>query len=119
MANHVFSGDRERGLDAVKEPNLVIRVYDATGNVIGTHEHKITGGLDNSMRTRGPKLRFRRRPPPHCFRLAARDTEIVRLLRYSPLGLADGLSVNLTRLRDRSDACNRRWRKTQQCERRV
>jgi len=69
--------------------------------------------------TRGPKLRFRRRPPPHCFRLAARDTEIVRLLRYSPLGLADGLSVNLTRLRDRSDACNRRWRKTQQCERRV
>jgi nitrate reductase NapE component len=38
---------------------------------------------------------------------------------YTPLGLADGLSVNLTRLRDRSDACNRRWRKTQQCERRV
>jgi hypothetical protein len=97
----------------------VIRVYDETGKVIGTHDHKITRGLDNSTRTRGPKLRFRRRPPPHCFRLAARDTEIVRLLRYSPLGLADGLTVNLTRLRDRSDACNRRWRKTQQCERRV
>src|SRR5262249_60072959 len=48
--------------------DAVIRVYDAAGNVIETHEHKNTGGLDNSMRTRGPKLRFRRRPPPHCFR---------------------------------------------------
>jgi len=40
VANHVFSGHRERGLDEVKEQNLVIRVYDNAGNVIETHEHK-------------------------------------------------------------------------------
>ena len=39
MANHVFSGHRERGLDEVKEQKLVIRVYDEAGNVIETHEH--------------------------------------------------------------------------------
>ena len=40
MANHGFSGHRERGLDEVKEQKLVIRVYDKAGNVLETHEHK-------------------------------------------------------------------------------
>jgi hypothetical protein len=39
VANHVFSGHRERGFDEVKEQELVIRVYDEAGNVIETHEH--------------------------------------------------------------------------------
>jgi hypothetical protein len=47
------------------------------------------------------------------------EAKVCRRVITPPLGLADGLSVNLTRLRDRSDACNRRWRKTQQCERRA
>jgi hypothetical protein len=40
VANHGFSRHRERGLDEVKEQNLVIRVYDDAGNVIATHWHK-------------------------------------------------------------------------------
>jgi hypothetical protein len=40
VANHGFSEHGERGLDEVKEQNLVIRVYDDAGNVIETHEHK-------------------------------------------------------------------------------
>ena len=40
MANHSFSGHRERGLDEVKDENLVIPVYDAADNVIAMHEHK-------------------------------------------------------------------------------
>jgi hypothetical protein len=40
VANHSFSGYREWDLDAVKEQNLVIHVYDEAGNVIEAHEHK-------------------------------------------------------------------------------
>jgi hypothetical protein len=46
VANHGFSGHRERGLDEVKEQNLVIRVYDEAGNVIETDEHTGESGAN-------------------------------------------------------------------------
>ena len=46
MANHGFSGHRERGLDEVKEQKLVIRVYDDASDVIEILEQAVASSGD-------------------------------------------------------------------------